>query len=168
MSTSKIPDDFRRVFLPYYFHPMTRAINERHDAELAAAQDKYKDRPWDFDIDTIYPRARANTFLPLNRRYKPLGSPLNEYVDYLDFPHLFVRFTINPTRIKNVWGGSQATRGEPTTEGELYLYYDNPATHRTYGERFGRLLNYINIDWRDIRGDRRTRFQMQEAGLAGA
>lgn len=160
MTISKIPDEYRRVWLPYCFEPMTREINERHDRELAAMKEATKGKPWEFNLDAIYPRAREHTYLPLNRDYKPLGM-WGEWVEYIDFPEQFVRFTVAPEKMVGIWLNNTGCIAP-------YLYCDGPETHRTYGERYGRLLNYLSKDWRDIRGDRRTRYKMKEAGLLGA
>jgi len=118
--------------------------------------------------DSIFPRARAHTYLPVNRRYKPLGSPAQTgWVDYLTLPHLFVRFTVDPCTIKGVWFSSDGP--DAATPGRLYLYYDNPESLTTLGERIGRLFHYLDVDWRDIRDERyRTRSEMRQKGLVGA
>lgn len=166
---SKIPEDFRKLWLPYTFKLMTAACNARHEAEAAegAKAQAKGDYDWSAHImrggNNFYPRAREHTYLPVNRWYKPLGCP-NEYVDYLDYSKQFIRFTVDPHKIPDVWFGSR----EDNRALGLYLYYGNRRSQDTYGERYGRLLSFMDIDWRDIRGDRRTRDAMREAGLVGA
>lgn len=74
---------------------------------------------------------------------------------------------MDPTKLKGVFihddYGNQHD-GKP----HLYLYNDNPHTTDDYGERLQRLLQYVQTDWRDIRGDRRTRYEMARQGVLGA
>ncbi len=116
--------------------------------------------PYHFVLMTPHvEKARAHTFLPVNRKYKPLGTPLhdNRWVTYENCAAQFVRFTVDPCKLKDIFIGDG-----------LYLYNDDPRSADDYGERFGRLMRHLDTDWLDTRGDRRTRFEMQRECVFGA
>jgi hypothetical protein len=92
---------------------------------------------------TFHPiRSETRIYLPLNRYYKPLGMH-GVWVDYRAFPENFVRFGCDPHDITNVWW---CTLGRGNSRG-LYLYYDNRDSLKDYGERYARLLQFIDTDW---------------------
>jgi hypothetical protein len=71
-----------------------------------------------------------NGYLPVNRRYKPLGVNSGEWVNYEDYANQAVFFATDPKTFKDVWHASA----------ELYLYSDDPDTRKDYFERLERLL----------------------------
>jgi hypothetical protein len=85
--------------------------------------------------------SEAHIYLPLNRFYKPLGMH-GVWVDYRAFPEIFVRFSCNPHSITNVWW---CNLGRGNSRG-LYLYYDNRDSMKDYGERYARLLQFVDTD----------------------
>lgn len=141
---SSIRSDFFRYWMPYTFEPMRVA------------------------------KARAHTYLPLNRDYKPLGivDPQHHggehlHVNYEDYEDRFVRLTVNPINLKGIFihdDTGNARNGEPN----LYLYNDGPWSSVDYGERLQRLMQYMRTDWRDITGSRQTRYELRRQGAAGA
>jgi hypothetical protein len=81
---------------------------------------------------------------------------LDAYCDYLDYSHQFIRFTSDPCKMEGIWSGSRIAKGDPISPDYLYLYYDDPETHRTLGERYARLMNFITTDWRHGMGCKAT------------
>lgn len=125
------------------------------------------------NIDGRHGRARSHTYLPLNRRYKPLGLGDLGHVNYLNFPQQFIRFICDPSKIEGVWWDTWgAKKGTSNVTGAaFYLYNDSRASHESYSERYGRLLHYLNCDWLDIRsGEFRfiTRDEARRRGVVGA
>ena len=106
-----------------------------------SSRDKYRRLYFPYCFKAIDEPARI--YLPLNRHYKPLG--LNGgWVDYRDFRENFIRFVRNPHEI-NVWFNSF---GRGDSRG-LYLYFDDPESRKDYGERYARLLQHVDADWRE-------------------
>lgn len=73
-------------------------------------------------------------YLPLNRNYKPLGTPpKSDWVKYEDYRSHFIAFKSNPTNLEGVWFSMWG-------ESRLYLYNDNPDTCVDYFDRLARAL----------------------------
>jgi len=75
---------------------------------------------------------RKHVFLPVNRKYKPLGLLSSRKVDYQDYIDGAVVFRRDPILMKDVW---------TSTREHLHLYSDVPRTRLDYFERLGRVLS---------------------------
>lgn len=78
---------------------------------------------------------RKHVYLPVNRRYKPLGIVGHAWVDYEPFLPQAVVFSADPATFKGVWFA---------TTPHFYLYNDAPASRVDYFERFERLMARVN------------------------
>lgn len=77
-------------------------------------------------------------WLPLNRRYKPLGVTSRDWVDYNEFVHQACWFSSNPHRWNDIW------LDHPHADW-LYLHQDGQ-TASQYFTRLTRLLQYQQRD----------------------
>lgn len=80
-----------------------------------------------------HPGRRKHVYLPLNRRYKPLGYGGSEHYVYEDFAHSHgMAFPENPEGFEDVWWAK--------SDGKFWLYADSPASRLDYFERLERLM----------------------------
>lgn len=76
----------------------------------------------------------GRVWLPLNRKYKPLGVTSRDWVDYEDYRPQAVEFSSDPRTFRNVWWNS-ADDGSM-----LWLYDDAMPSRADYYQRLSRLL----------------------------
>ncbi|MGB8276893.1 MAG: hypothetical protein WCF20_03010 [Methylovirgula sp.] len=109
MSRYSLKSDWARTFLPYCFHPM----------KVMGARSHF-------------------IYLPLNRRYKPLGWIGVEHVVYEQFWRNFIYFDCDPSKL-DVW----ASWSTPAPGDKLWLYDDSERSRDGYGERLQRLERHM-------------------------
>ncbi|KGM34688.1 hypothetical protein [Inquilinus limosus] len=85
-------------------------------------------------------RCGKNVWLPLNRYYKPLGQPSDQWVDYSGFAASAIKFARDPASIEGVWVNE--AKSPYGAERHLYLYSDKPAHRSDYFARLGKLMTH--------------------------
>lgn len=76
----------------------------------------------------------GHVWLPLNRRYKPLGVKGGVFVDYNDYKDQAMVFSRDPITFKDVWNMAE--------NGWCYLYDDGTELDRVYFSRLHKLLGH--------------------------
>lgn len=115
----------RRYFLPYCFRKMY------NDDDVTCGRPS-----WSSDIIDLYPY----TYLPLNRRYKPIGITTDNWVEYDQYPMHFIRSKKPFFQINNVFTNRRGITKEETT---FYLYNDGIDSRLNYFARLKHLMNYV-------------------------
>ncbi len=78
--------------------------------------------------------SEGHVWLPLNRHYKPLGAPRDQYADYDKHIDSALVFARDPIGFKDVW--------HSTSGGRCYLYGDGTDLAADYFPRLERLLRH--------------------------
>jgi hypothetical protein len=117
-------DFVRGYFLPYCFQRMYKD------------EDITNSRYYGSNLNALYPY----TYLPLNRRYKPIGFVTNDHVKYEDYPLNIIRSKKPFFKIKNVF-----TNKTPITQDtkQFWLYNDGIESRVNYCARLEHLMKYV-------------------------
>jgi hypothetical protein len=112
-----------------------------HTARKARAPTRAGWKSFRVNQPYCFMKLAGGRWLPLNRLYRPLGIGAGEWRDdYGAYADRAIQFPTDPHEVSGVWAQK--------TETHLWLFSDDPASLRTYYQRFAQLAAAM-CGWRE-------------------